>query len=208
MKTKTLGLSAAVLLLAGWATPAQQQQDDLVAERTRGSATAPVTIYEMSDFQCPWCGRYAREVEPQLDREYVATGKVKVVFINFPLSQIHPNAEPAAEFAMCAAKQHKFWPVHDLLYRTQNAWGAMREPGSFFLGLADSVHLDREQLLPCVRNHETRALVESDARASVRSGATSTPSFYIEGGMMAGLQPIETWRTVLDSIIRVKTAAR
>ncbi len=196
-------LGVAVLLLGGLA--ATTRQDDLVAERTRGSPRAPVTVYEMSDFQCPWCGRFSREVLPEVEREYVATGKIKLVFINFPLSQMHPNAEPAAELAMCAAKQHKFWPVHDLLFRTQDAWGEMAEPGSFFLGIADSVRLDRQQLLPCLRNHDTRDLIESDAAAAVRSGAHSTPSFYIEGGMMAGLQPIETWRTVLDSIIRLKS---
>ncbi len=202
MTTKTLGIAAALLLAV---RPPTARQDDLVAERTRGSATAPVTIYEMSDFQCPWCGRFAREVLPEVEREYVATGKAKLVFINFPLP-MHPNAVPAAELAMCAAKQHKFWPVHDLLFRTQDRWSELPEPGSWFLGLADSARLSREELLPCLRTHATRDLVESDAQAAARSGARSTPSFYIEGGIMAGLQPIETWRLVLDSIIRVKTA--
>ncbi len=197
-------LGVAALLLGTLA--AATLQDDLVAERTRGNPRAPVTVYEMSDFQCPWCGRFAREVLPDIEREYVATGKIKLVFINFPLSQLHPNAEPAAELAMCAAKQHKFWPVHDLLFRTQDAWGELQEPGTFFLGIADSARLNRQELLPCLRTHEMRDLIESDAAASVRSGAHSTPSFYIEGGMMSGLQPIETWRSVLDSVIRVKTA--
>lgn len=198
--TRTLGIAAA-LLLAAFA----QQDSGFVGERTRGNAAAPVTVYEMSDFQCPWCGRFAREVLPEVEREYVATGKVKLVFINFPLP-MHPNAVPAAELAMCAAKQHKFWPVHDLLFRTQERWGELPEPGSWFLALADSAHLNRQELLGCLRAHETRDLIESDAQASVRTGAHSTPSFYIEGGMMAGLQPIETWRAVLDSVIRAKTA--
>jgi len=193
-------LFAAAALLAV-ASPAQ---DDLRPARTKGSATAPVTIYEMSDFQCPWCGRFARETMPTLEREYVATGKVRIIFVNFPLP-MHPNAAPAAELAMCAAKQEKFWPMHDLLFRTQDRWEGLREPGVFFLGLGDSIGADRDQLTACVRSAATRDLVRADAEGSARSGARSTPTFWIEGGLMAGAQPIEVFRTVLDSIYRVKT---
>jgi protein-disulfide isomerase len=193
-------LFAAAALLAV-ASPAQ---DDLRPARTKGSATAPVTIYEMSDFQCPWCGRFARETMPTLEREYVATGKVRIIFVNFPLP-MHPNAAPAAELAMCAAKQEKFWPMHDLLFRTQDRWEGLREPGVFFLGLGDSIGADREQLTACVRSAATRDLVRADAEGSARSGARSTPTFWIEGGLMAGAQPIEVFRTVLDSIYRAKT---
>ncbi len=180
-------------------------QDDLRAARSRGSATAPVTVFEMSDFQCPWCGRFARETMPTLEREYVATGKVKFVFVNFPLT-MHKNAAPAAELAMCAAKQDRFWQVHDRLFRTQAQWEGLAEPGTFFLSLADSAGTDRDQLVTCLRTHATRALVQQDAEGSARSGATSTPTFYIEGGLMSGAQPVEVFRAVLDSIIRTKTA--
>ena len=183
------------------------QQDDLRAARTKGSPTAPVTIYEMSDFQCPWCGRFARETLPTLEREYVATGKVKLVFVNFPLP-MHANAVPAAEIAMCAARQGRFWQMHDQLFRTQDRWEGLQQPGSFFLALADSAGLDRDQVTQCVRTAATRELVRSDAEGSERSGARSTPTFYIEGGLMSGAQPIEVFRAVLDSIIRTKTAGR
>jgi protein-disulfide isomerase len=194
---------ASLLAAAALLTVAAPVQDDLRAARTRGSATAPVTIYEMSDFQCPWCGRFARETMPTLEREYVATGKVRIIFVNFPLP-MHPNAVPAAELAMCAAKQGKFWPMHDQLFRTQDQWEDLREPGVFFLGLGDSVGADRDQLTACVRTAATRDLVRSDAESSARSGARSTPTFWIEGGLMTGAQPIEVFRTVLDSIIRAK----
>ena len=198
MNAASLFAAAALLAVA---SPAQ---DDLRPARTKGSATAPVTIYEMSDFQCPWCGRFARETMPTLEREYVATGKVRIIFVNFPLP-MHPNAAPAAELAMCAAKQEKFWPMHDLLFRTQDRWEGLREPGVFFLGLGDSIGADRDQLTACVRSAATRDLVRADAEGSARSGARSTPTFWIEGGLMAGAQPIEVFRTVLDSIYRVKT---
>lgn len=172
---------------------------------TRGSPAAPVTVYEMSDFQCPWCARFAIDVMPALEREYVATGKVKFIFVNLPIPT-HENAVPAAELAMCAARQQRFWPVHDLLFRHQERWSRLREPGTFFLGLADSAGADRDTIVACLRAGTTRAYVEADARSAMRSGARSTPSFYIEGGMLSGAQPIEVWRQVLDSIVRVKSS--
>jgi protein-disulfide isomerase len=193
-------VGAASILSAG----ALRAQDDLRAARTKGSPTAPVTIFEMSDFQCPWCGRFARETLPTLEREYVATGKVKIVFVNFPLP-MHKNAVPAAEVAMCAARQGKFWQMHDLLFRTQARWEGLAEPGTFFLALADSAGADRDAIAACARAGQTRDLVRQDAEGSARSGATSTPTFYIERGLLTGAQPIEVFRQVLDSIIRTKT---
>lgn len=206
---------AAVLFAAGLlAVPAQggaaAQDDDLRAARTKGSPAAPITIYDMSDFQCPACALFVRTTLPALEREYVATGKVRLVFVNFPLP-MHPNAEPAAELAMCAARQGKFWRMHDVLYRTQERWAELREPGAFFLALGDSAGVDRTQLAHCVRSGATRNLVKSDADGAIRSGAHSTPSFYIEGGreggIVAGAVPIAALRPILDSIIRTKTGA-
>ena len=200
----------ALVTLATAAGPAVQsvaQQDQMIAARSKGRPTAPVTMYEISDFQCPFCAEYALETAPALDREYVQTGKVRVVFVNFPLP-MHRNSVPAAELAMCAARQGKFWPLHDLLFRTQRRWQGLAEPGSFFLGLADSVGANRDSLTACVRDGATRALVRADAEGAVRSGAHSTPSFYIEGGLVAGAQPLEVFRSVLDSIVRVKSSTR
>ena len=80
--------------------------------RTKGSPTAPVTVYEMADFQCPVCGRFVSEIWPAIEKEYIATGKVRWIYIMFPLTQIHANAAAAAEFATCAALEGKFWPAH------------------------------------------------------------------------------------------------
>jgi len=193
----------ALALAAGPAISGSAQQDDLIAARTRGSPTAPVTVYEISDFQCPYCAEFALETMPAIEREYVATGKVKFTFVNFPLP-MHRNAVPAAELAMCAARQGKFWQLHDLLFRNQERWGALAEPGSYLLSLGDSAGANRDALASCVRDGATRALVRSDAEGAVRSGAHSTPTFYIEGGLVVGAQPIEVFRTVLDSIVRVK----
>jgi len=185
-------------------TAAARTQDDLRSARTKGSPNAPVTIYEMSDFQCPACRQFWSATLPALDREYIQTGKVKLIYVNLPLPN-HANAVPAAELAMCAARQGKFWQVHDLLFRHQARWARLEQPGTFFLGLADSAGADRNALTQCVRTGATRALVQSDAEGSVRAGARSTPSFHIEGGLVAGAVPMEMLRPILDSIYAVRT---
>lgn len=180
-------------------------QTDPLAPRTKGAAAAPVTVYEMSDFQCPYCKRFSETTFPALEKEYIATGKVRWIFINMPLVSIHPNAVPAAEFAMCAAREGKFWPAHDLLYRRQDVWAPLKNPAAFLLSLADSLKIPRGRITPCLEKGETRALVRSDSEGSVKAGASSTPTFYIEGALLKGAYPVEVWRPILDSIVRVKS---
>ena len=182
-------------------------QDDPLASRAKGSPTAPVTVFEMSDFQCPYYRRHATETYPALEREYVNSGKVRWVFVNFPLP-MHPNATPAAEVAMCGAQQGKFWPIHDLLFKHQEVWAPLKEPAEFMLSLADSVGADRAQLTSCVEGKQTRRIIETDAMGAARAGATSTPTFYIEGGLLVGAYPIEVFRQILDSVYTAKTSGK
>jgi protein-disulfide isomerase len=170
--------------------------------RSKGSAKAPVTVYEMSDFQCPYCRRFAQETFPQLEREYIRSGKVRWVFINFPLTSIHRHASAAAEVALCGAQQQKFWRVHDLLFQYQETWAPLKEAGPFFISLADSARLSKKQLLACLEAPETRKSIQADAEGAARSGATSTPTFYIEGGLLEGAQPVSVFRQVLDSVLK------
>ena len=179
---------------------------DPLASRTLGSPRAPVTVYEMSDFQCPYCRRFALETFPALKSAYVNTGKVRWVFINFPLTSIHANALAAAETAVCAAEQGAFWRMHDLLYQYQETWAPLKEPGAFFLSLADSAKISKPKLLACVQSPQTRETIADEAGSAERSGASSTPSFYIEGGLLAGAHPLPVFRAVLDSVVREKTA--
>ncbi len=192
-----------LFVVAALAAPLRAQ--DPMAARTKGSPTAPVTVYEMSDFQCPYCARFALDIFPTLEAEFVKTGKVRWVFVNFPLP-MHPNAVSAAQVAMCAANQDKFWPVHDLLFRNQQVWAPLDAPGEYLLTFADSASLNKAAFQECLTTGATRAEIESDAQAAVRSGAQSTPSFYIEGGIMAGAQPATVFRPILDSIYKAKTA--
>ena len=195
-------LPALLLVLPG--VVAAQSGSDPLAMRTLGAASAPVTVYEMSDFQCPFCRRHAIETFPALEREYIATGKVRWIFINFPLTSIHPNAVAAHELAMCAGRQGKFWEAHNLVFRTQATWSPLRDPGPFLTSLVDSLRLPKAPMARCLESAATRKEVESDTEGSIRAGANSTPTFYIEGGLMAGAQPLPVFRKVLDSIVAVK----
>lgn len=190
-------------VLALVAAPLAAQDDDL-ARRAKGSAGAPVTVYEMSDFQCPFCKRFAEETFPAIEREFIRTGKVRWVYIHFPIPQLHANATAAAEFAACAAHQGKFWPVHDRLFATQGEWEGLADPSPFFFGEARRLRLDDARLRQCLASGVGRRDVERDAAGAARAGAGSTPTFYIEGGLMSGAHPIEVFRPILDSIVRVK----
>ncbi len=205
MRRRPAALVLSSLVIAFSELPAQQQSSTAVTTRSKGSPTAPVTVYEMSDFQCPYCRSFALETFRALEREYISPGKVRWVFVNFPLTSIHANAVAAAGTALCAARQDAFWPVHDLLYAHQDTWAPLKEPGPFLLSLADSAGISKPKLLECVKSPATISEIRSEAEGAERAGASSTPSFYIEGGLLAGAHPLSVFRQVLDSIYALKT---
>ena len=185
-----------------------QTSENPLASRSKGSPTAPVTVYEMSDFQCPYCKRFAEETFPQIEQRYIKTGKVRWVFINFPLTHLHPHAVPAGELALCAARQEGFWAVHDLLFQYQETWAPLKEAGPFFVSLADSAGLSKKGLVSCLQDPETRKMVQAEAEGAQRAGANSTPSFYIEGGIMEGALPLQVFTQILDSVYATKAGGK
>jgi len=187
------------------------QAGDPLDSRSKGRPDAPVTVYEMADFQCPACRVFAVTVLPTLEREFVETGKVRWVFINLPLTSIHPNAMAAAEVAMCAGRQGRFWPTHDLLYQRQDAWAKLASPQArdTLVALAQRAGADRVKLLACVNGGTARPEVELDAQRAARTGARATPSFYIEGGLLEGAPYTpDPMRHLLDSVYAVRTRPR
>jgi protein-disulfide isomerase len=189
----------------GAKTSAQETAKDGLAARTKGSASAPIAVYEMSDFQCPYCRQHSVDVFPKLERDYINTGKVRWTFINFPLTSVHPNAAAAAELALCGARQGKFWPLHDLLFKYQETWAPLKEPGPFLLSLADSAGVPHQSMEACLTSGAVGEELKADAEGAQRSGAQSTPTFYIEGGLLVGAQPIQIWKEILDSIYKEKS---
>lgn len=169
--------------------------------RIRGAEGAKVWLVEISDFQCPFCKRWHDDVFGIIDREYVQTGKVRIAYINFPLSSIHPNARAASEAAMCASVQGKFWELHESLFQTQPAWAAMKDPMPSFDSLAVAAKVDPAAWRKCMTTHATAAMIDADRERASRSGVQSTPTFFVGNRGLVGAFPIDTFRIALDSAI-------
>jgi protein-disulfide isomerase len=141
-----------------------------------GEATAKVTIVEFSDFQCPYCGTYAREAFGKIVDRYVKSGKVRYVIRNFPLEHLHPLAEKAAESAMCANEQGKYWPAHMLFFDNQQALGDVIKLEE---GDAASVGIDRKIFEQCIATKRTTDAIMRDLTEGVALGVKGTPTFFL-----------------------------
>jgi protein-disulfide isomerase len=170
--------------------------------RTAGRQDAKVWLIEISDFQCPYCRQWHDSTYPAIKREYVDAGRIRMAYVNLPLSS-HRHAMPAAEAAMCAAAQGKFWPVHDGIFDAQDDWHDDADPMPAFTGVAQRAGVDMTAWRGCVEGHQTRALIEADAERAMRSGIQSTPSFIVGNQLIAGAYPVGVFRQVLDSALAV-----
>jgi protein-disulfide isomerase len=166
--------------------------------RIQGSPNAPVWVIEVSDFQCPYCKQWHDETYPVFRDEFVRTGKVRLAYVNFPLAQ-HQYAWPAAESAMCAGAQGKFWEMHDALFNTQSRWEALPAPASFFDSLARAQGVDVARWRQCVQSGKMKTWIQADHDRAQTAGAGSTPSFMVGDKLLVGAQPIEELRRAIDS---------
>jgi len=182
------------------ARPAPQDTNLTRADlaRIQGSASAPVWVIEVSDFQCPYCKEWHDQTYNAFVDQYVKTGKVRLAYVNFPLS-MHPNAFPAAEAAMCAGAQGKFWPMHDALFTTQHRWESLGSTTPVFDSLAQANGLDMKRWRACVSSGEMKPLIEADHDRASRAGATATPSFMIGDKILTGAQPLPALQRAIDS---------
>jgi protein-disulfide isomerase len=155
-----------------------------------GAASAPVTIVEFSDFQCPFCQRVAPTLK-QVQQTY--GDKVRLVWKDFPLTQIHPQAFKAGEAAHCAGDQKKFWEYHDRLFANQDAL----EPTDLKKHAAD-LGLDAASFGACLDSSKYGERVRNGVAEGSRLGVDSTPTLYINGRVLSGAQPYETIAAVID----------
>ena len=170
--------------------------------RIQGSASAPLWVIEVSDFQCPFCKQWHDNTYGALRDQYVKTGKVRLAYVNFPLSS-HAHAWPAAESAMCAGAQGKFWPMHDGLFATQTRWQGLSSPMAMvvFDSLAQANGLDMQSWRNCVASGKMKPLIEADHDRASRAGASVTPSFMIGEKILPGAQPFPVLQRVIDSAL-------
>lgn len=147
-----------------------------------GDPNAPVTIIEISDFQCPYCANFEAQTFDQLKEEYIDTGQVKLVYRDLPLVQIgHRNAPKAAEAAQCALDQGKFWEYHRRLFDKQDSWSEEQDPTTLFKEYANDLGLD-ESFSACLDDGQMRERVNADTRAAQQAGVSGTPTFFIGQG--------------------------
>jgi protein-disulfide isomerase len=168
------------------------------AAPAKGPATAPVTIVEFSDFQCPFCAR----VTPTVDQAVAKYGdKVRVLFRQFPLD-IHADAQKAAEAALCAHEQGKFWEMHDAMFADQRALGV-----EALKSKAVTLQLDSAAFNSCLDAGKAAAAVQSDFDMGVAIGVNSTPSIYVNGRYLSGAVSYDVLARIIDEELKRAGAA-
>jgi protein-disulfide isomerase len=156
----------------------------------KGPADAPITIVEFSDFQCPFCSR----VNPTLARLKDRYGdSIRIVFRDFPLLQMHPQAAKAAEAGACANEQGKFWPLHDLMFANQ-----ARLDVDSLKQHAATAGLDAAAFAACLDSGKHSAEWQKDTADGEKAGVQSTPAFFINGRPVVGAVPYEQFADVID----------
>jgi len=172
------------------APPVYRAEVSVAGAPFKGPEAAPVTIVEVTDFHCPYCKR----VQPTLNEVLLKyPDKVKLVFRDFPIDQLHPNARKAAEAARCANEQGKFWPYHDKLM----AGGTDASPEKL-KEYAKELELDAGAFEQCLASGKYRAAVQKDVDEGTRLGVNGTPAFFINGRMLSGAQPTDAFAKVID----------
>ena len=155
-----------------------------------GPASAPITLVEFGDFQCPFCREWEQQTYQPLLAAY--PGKIRFVFRDFPLTSIHPNAMPAAEAAQCANEQGQFWSFHDKLF------GSETLSDDVYKQYAQQLGLDMTKFNDCLSTHKYAQQIQADSDFATNLGINSTPTFFINGLAVIGAQPLETFKSVID----------
>lgn len=174
--------------------------------RIQGAPNAKAWLVVISDFQCPYCKQWHDSSSEAIRREYVAPGKLRVAYVNYPLGQ-HRNAVPTAEAAMCAGLQDKFWPYHDALFATQQRWQDLADATPVLDSLARAVGLDVAAHKACRNSHVMLQIIEADRDRANRAGAQSTPTLLVGGQVLKGAYPLPLMRRILDAAV-AETPAR
>lgn len=182
---------AAILLLAGCAGAPIKEGKDSQGRSWRGAESPKITIYEYSDFECPYCGKVQPAVEEVL-RAY--PDSVRLEFRHNPLVEIHPRAMPSAIAAVCAEEQGKFWQMHDLFYANQQAL-----EDADLEKYAGQAGLDVASFKKCIASDAAAAKVKVDMAEAAREGVLATPTFVIGKTIVRGAQPFPVFKSAIDS---------
>ena len=183
-------------------------------QRVKGNRNARVTIVEFSDFECPYCRKFAEETLAQIDRDYVQTGKVRYAFRNYPIGALHKDAFKAAEAAGCAQAQGRFWEMHAHLFEHQKALDEQDLHAH-----AKAVGLDVDKFRECLGSGRQGDEVRKDIAEALRARVRGTPTFFLgltdpnspevkPVDVIMGAQPYLAFKMAIERLLAVKEPAR
>jgi protein-disulfide isomerase len=176
---------------------------DLGENPVKGDPTARLTLVEFTDYQCPYCSRHATQTHPHIEKDYIATGKIRYSLLDLPLERIHPKAFKGAQVAHCAGEQGKYWEMHDRLFQHQKTlepWNAH----------AEALELDVAKFEECLDGDKYAKAVRRDMAEARKAGATGTPSFVLGRSdpndptkvtgiaFLRGAQPYASFKSAID----------
>jgi protein-disulfide isomerase len=165
----------------------------IAGEPAKGSTSAKLTLVEVSDYHCPFCRRHMQQTAPQIDTEFIATGKLRYVFIDYPIEQLHPDAFRAHEAANCAGDQGKYWQMHAQLFAAP-----MREVAQL-VKQAEGLGIDSGAFRKCLEGGKYSTPVRESVARMQQLGIDSTPTFLI-GLTPAGDQPMKVLKVVKGAV--------
>ena len=161
-------------------------------DHIRGSVNAPIVIVEYGDYECPYTGMAYPIVKEIMNR--FGDDKIQFVFRNFPLNEIHPHAQHAAEAAEAAAAQDKFWQMHDYLFEHQKALD-----DNHLLQYAENVGLDVNKFKKQMSGHDYTHLIEESLKSGINSGVQGTPTFFVNGELYEDSWDLDTFSNFLKT---------
>jgi len=174
----------------------------------KGDRKARLVLVEFSDYQCPFCARFARETLPEIEKDYIKTGKLKYVFRDFPIASSHKDAFKAALAAGCALDQGKFWEMHDRLFANPAAFTVYNLTQS-----AEAIGLNKAKFQQCLNNNEYETEIQSDFADGLKAGVNQTPIFFL--GLtepnspkvkvltvISGAKPYAVFKAAIDSALQ------
>ena len=163
-----------------------------------GDKNAPVTLIEFSDYECPFCKRHFDQVYPEIKKDYIDTGKVKLVYRDYPLD-FHPNAQKAAEASECAHAQGKFWEMHDKLFENQASLSIDN-----YKTWAKDLGLDTAKFNDCLDKGTYADEVKKDLADGQAAGVSGTPGFFVNHQIISGAVPYAVFKTTIDAELGAK----
>lgn len=194
--------------------PVRPEKISINGRPIRGNENARVVVVEFSDYQCPYCGLFFRDTMPQLDKEYIQAGKIKYVFNNLPIAEIHPAAFKAAQAVECAGEQGKFWELHDRLFSNQRALSP-----SDLTSQAKAIGLDMTKFNQCLESEKAASAIRTGLQEAASLGIQGTPAFVIALvdarnpgdtnikilSMIGGAQPFSVFKAAIEKALATQT---